>query len=84
MKGDLNPAAIRLLSALPVRTHIRPEPDMRKLGRAYVPGEGVFHAGKRVRIGRRIFATLTEARTARKCSSQSLYKMILEGTAEYV
>lgn len=76
-------AAIRLCAVLPARTHLQKEPDARKLGRAYSPGDGIFHAGKRVKIGKRIFGSITEARTERKCSSQSIYKMILDGSAEY-
>ncbi len=84
MTGDLPEAAVRLLSMLPVRTHEQKEPDARKLGRAYTPGDGIFHSGKRVKIGKRIYDTITQARTERKCSSQMIYKMIREGTAEYL
>ncbi len=84
MRGDLPTAAIRLLSALPVRTHEQKEPDARTLGRADVAGSGVYHTGKRVKIGAKVYDTITQARTERRCSSQMIYKMIREKRAEYV
>jgi hypothetical protein len=84
MKGDLHPAAIRLSSSLPVRTNLQKEPDARKLGRAYAPGSGIFHTGKRVKIGAQVYDTIRDARTALRCSSQMIYKMVREGRAEYI
>jgi hypothetical protein len=84
MRGDIPEAALRLAARLPVRTNLQKEPDARKLGRAYAPGDGIFHSGKRVRIGDKVYPSITEARTERRCSSQSIYRLIREGSAEYV
>jgi hypothetical protein len=84
MRDDIPAAALRLATVLPVRTNLQKEPDARKLGRAYVAGSGVFHTGKRVKIGAHVYDTIRDARTALRCSSQSIYRLIREGSAEYV
>lgn len=84
MAGDPPEAAVRLAARLPVVTHMQKEPDARKLGRAYAPGSGVYHTGKSVKIGANVYGTIREARTDLGCSTQTIYKMIVAGTAEYI
>jgi len=89
LKGDLPEPAFRLLTALPVTTHERDEPRHKEgpQHRGYVkraPGSGPASICRPVRVGRRVFKSITEAKVKLRVSPQTLYAMLDDGRARYV
>ena len=89
MRDDIPSAAFRLLTALPVRTHEREEPRHKEgpQHRGYVkraPKSGPAGICRPVRVGRRVFKSITEAKVKLRVSPQTLYAMLDDGRAEYV
>ena len=91
MKGDLHPAAVRLSSALPVRTHERkPPPRMDKAhfgkgarGRGITVIFGKGGKARPVRIGRVTYETATQAAKMLHKSTAKIYEWLRDGTARY-
>ena len=86
MKGDLPPAAFRLLNVLPVRTHIAPEPEARGYGR---PGKGTRaetdrFGSKGIRFRGVEYASITEALRKLRVGYRTLCTWIDSGDASYL
>ena len=94
MKGDLHPAAVRLSSALPCRTHTRAdyraEAGLRPLGRPpkgaprviQKPGVGRGgNQGKRVVIAGREYGSMGEACKTLRIGHSTFYRMLDDGRA---
>ena len=77
MTGDLPAAALRLMSALPSRTH-EWQPKRREHDKEYIPN------GRRVQIGARIYASLTDAAQRLRLSRHSIRRMVYANKARYV
>lgn len=90
MKNDIPPAAMRLLSALPVRTIERRPPERPKpnlgnpapvRGRAVLFGKG--GVARPVRVGGITFLSATEAARKMRKSTAKIYEWLRKGEAEY-
>ena len=93
MKGDIPEVALRLLQALPVRTHERkdPVPVQRLYTQAYekrkrvVTGKGRGgNNAKTIRIDVVTYKTIAEARRVLKIGNYSMQLMLANGRAEVV
>jgi len=88
MRGDIHPAAYRLLTQLPVRTHTAPEPPppyITMARRKPMPNPGgKFRVAKPVRVRGREFPSICAATRCLHVSLQTLYKWLNEGKAEYL
>ena len=95
MKGDLHPAAVRLSSALPCRTHTRTdyraEAGLRPVGRPpghnrprviQKPGVGRGNnQGKRVVISGREYPSMGDACKTLRIGHSTFYRMLDDGRA---
>lgn len=89
MRDDLPEAAVRLAARLPVVTHIRPESvqksTMSMRRRRLIDGiDGEFLQAKPLKIRGQKYASIAAARIALKISTQTVYKWIDEGKAQYI
>lgn len=100
MKGDLNPAALRLLQSLPVRTHTSGDASTPARNAWSRLGDGIRAASARKRIltgrGRgglnargirckgRNYPSLKAATRALDVSNTTIYNMLADGRAEYI
>lgn len=89
MRPDLA-AALRLMSALPVRTHERRavvysgNSEARTYLKRIGPQRTRGGISRPVRVGRRTFPSITQAKTALRISPVTLYEMLDDGRAQYV
>ena len=94
MKADPPAAALRLMAALPCRTHYAPtraellsqaERDnarVRSIAREYkTVGNRNGPKGREVRIGGRPYASMNEAIRALRISNTTFYRMLADGRA---
>ena len=90
MKGDLPVAALRLLSALPVRVHHAPEPVSRwealQAAKRAAKHRGLNNDEKTrpVRVKGRDFASIREAVRKLHVSRQTVMAMLDKGEAQYI
>ena len=79
MKGDLNPAAMRLSAALPVRTHYAPEH-----GSSHWRSQQKANHMRPVRVNGTVYDSLTEAARSIGTHRDAIRKMIHAGEAAYL
>ena len=90
MRDDLPAPAFRLLTALPVTTHVneraiaRPGPQHRGYTKRDPDKRGPAGIPRPVQVGRRTFPSITEAKTRLRISPKRLYAMLDSGEAQYV
>ena len=86
MKGDICAPAFRLLHSLPVRTHIRAEPESKseaaKRRRAYAGSGG--HNAQPVLVRGQEFSSVSQARKKFKIGKKTIERMIALGEARYI
>jgi hypothetical protein len=87
MKGDPPPAALRLLTSLPVRTNYRPEPlpqhKWRARQKAVGQGKGATDR-KAINVDGVDFASLSDARKALGVGHMVLRRWLDEGRAKLI
>lgn len=85
MRGDIPQAAFRLLSALPVRTHLTPEVPVYKMPKRRLCSDGkAWNAKRKVRVKGRVFDSMKLARKTLHMGEERLMKMLTSGEAQYV
>lgn len=86
MKGDLHPAAVRLMQSLPVHTHARPEPTRKTYTRKVeVPPAGKIERRNRpVKIRGHVYPSLKAARADLRIGKAKMWRWIDDGTAVLV
>ena len=90
MKGDLPAPAFRLLTELPVTTHLnerqvaRSGPQHRGYTKRAPDKRGPAGLSRPVQVGRRTFQSITEAKTRLRISPKRLYEMLDSGEARYI
>ena len=73
-------AHLRLLSTLPVHTHLcHDQNDNMKRNK-----DAPFSRSRPIRIDGRVFASITEAKLKLKIGAHRLYEMLRSGEAEYI
>lgn len=85
MRGDIHPAAFRLLQQLPVRTHRAPPPPDRAEPHRRRKGMGSGGSNKQgIKYRGREFASLRDAKKTLKCSTKTLHSWVKLGIAEFI
>lgn len=86
MRGDMHPAALRLLATSNVTTHTRPEPPQREYGRPRHAGWNVggSYGQRPIRMRGRDFESLTQATKELRLSYGAIYKALASGVATYL
>lgn len=74
MKGDLPDACLRLNSFLPVRTHYA----------SPVAEISQTNYRRPMKVGKKVFGSLSEAIKGLRVSSRTIYMMLADGRAEYL
>ena len=84
MRGDLPPAAFRLLNTLPVRTHVAPDRTPRQSAViGFGRGNGQANI-KPLRVNGVVYPSINAAIRDLRISFDALKRLIRNGQAEYV